>query len=84
MKRLYCVRVEHNCTSFPGDPTTRLTAPYSNFELLVIQILDVVAEDLVQDIGHHRFEHHLVLEAAPPLVSIDFSSFPRLQGNCVR
>lgn len=41
-----------------------ITAPESDFELLAVEILDVLAEHLVQQLGDDRFEDHLGGRAA--------------------
>lgn len=35
-----------------------LTSPDANLELLLVQILDVLADEPIQDIGDDTFEHH--------------------------
>lgn len=36
----------------------KLTAPDADFQLFVIQILDVVTQHLVEHISHHGLEYH--------------------------
>lgn len=38
----------------------QLTSPDADFQLFVIQILNVVAQHFVENIGDYRFEHHAV------------------------
>lgn len=66
VRRCFCVRVEQNGVILSGE--LELTSPNANLQLVPVQVLDVVAEHLVQHIGHHRLENHCVLADAP----IDF------------
>lgn len=42
----------------PPESTGLLTPPYAQLELGLVQVFHIVAQEAVQQVGHHRLQHH--------------------------